>query len=330
MTPVGPELLVENSSPVRGRIVSSSPHAAWFLYAVAYDAVANASHLLKYGTWVPPDAGSAGDRFDGVWNGALASWAGKVVTRIDVVQRDPGGSLGNSGLWIGFSDGTLQWTTLPLATPDPALDTHCRFQTAGQLYWPLHDARFGADTKAFHGVTALGPTIDANRTARQYWRTTPAGAYQQLVPDFTASGQRVEFPDLTTGASRDAATGLQLDAYTELRSTVNTATPVLEGMALHEAVRPTAGKPTLRLAWTLTVRAANRVVRRDGLASPSRASAVRALLRAAAGAAGHVRLRLPDETIGGFAAVEYAERQDARPGPDGLGWAIDARFVQHR
>lgn len=333
MTPVGPELLVDNGSPVRGRVVSAAPHATWFLYAAVYNAATGDSHLLKYGGWTP-DAERATGRFSGVWHGAVASWTGKAVTRLDYAQRNPpglttGGALLNPGLWVGFADGTVQWTTLPTGTPDPALDPNCRFRTTGQLYWPLHDAVFGADRKAFHGATALGPVLTANQTARQFWRVD-AGSYNQLAPDFTASGQRVEFPDQTTGAARDAATGLQLDAYTELRSTVDTATPVLEGVALHEAVRPAAGKPALRLAWTMTVRAANRVVRRDGVVGRTTAEATRALLRAAAGAAGHVRLRLPDETVGGFAAVEYGETLAPDRGRDGMRWGIPVRFIQLR
>src|SRR4029450_6725474 len=131
----------------------------------------------------------------------------------------------------------------PPATPAPAADVACRFQSVGQLYWPLHDAVFGADKKAFHGDTALGPALSAGQSARQYWRTDPAVAYAALTPDLTANGQRLELPDLTTGAARDAATGLQLDTHTELRTTDATLSPVLEGVALHEAVRPAAGGP---------------------------------------------------------------------------------------
>jgi hypothetical protein len=325
LAPIGPERLVENTGPVRGVAVTGAAHADWFLYLGLHNATTGVSYLLKYGTWTPGEPGTApaNYHFDDVWNGALASWS-KQVTRLDVVH------LGQPTLWVGFADGSVESTALPTRTPDPAADVACRFQSVGQLYWPLHDAVFGADKKAFHGVTALGPALSAGQSARQYWRTDPAAAYAALTPDVTTNGQRLEFPDLTTGAPRDAATGLQLDAYTELRTSASTLTPVLEGIALHEAVRPAAGDPAMRLSWTATVAAGNRVVRRDGVLSRVTAEAVLGLVRAAATAAGHIRVRGPDGVVVGVAAIEYAQSLAPETGRDGLEHDVPVRFVQFR
>jgi hypothetical protein len=326
LEPIGPERLVENTSPVRGVPVAGSGHADWFLYTGTWSAPTGSSFLWKYGTWTPAEAATApaGYHFDEVWNGALVSWS-KQITRVDVINLD-----GDATLWVGFVDGTVESTALPARTPDPGLDPRCRFVAAGRLYWPLHDAVFGADRKAWHGVTVLGPVLNAGQSARQYWRTDPAAAYVALVPDFTANGQRLEFPDLTTGAARDAATGLQLDTYTELRTTDATLTPVLEGVALHEAVRPAAGDPTMRLSWTMTAVSGNRVVRRDGVVSRATAEATRVLLRKAAAAAGHVLVRLPDEVVGGFAVISYDEALHPDSGRDGLEEDIPLRLIQYR
>src|SRR5262245_31871141 len=104
--------------------------------------------------------------------------------------------------------------------------------------------------------------------------------------------------------------------YTELRTTAPTATPVLEGIALHEAVRPNAAPAALRLAWTGTVRAANRVVRRDGVVATNRAEQILAVARQAAQAAGHVLVRLPDGVVRAVAAVEVAAELQPEAGRD--------------
>lgn len=326
LTPIGPERLVENTSPVRGRAVTGSGHADWFLYVGTWSAPTNASFLWKYGTWTPTEGGDApaAYRFDDVWNGALAVW-NKQITRVDVIGLD-----GETTLWVGFVDGSVESTPLPVGTPDPTMDARCRFAPEGRLYWPLHDAVFGADRKAFHGVTALGPVLNADQLVRQYWRVDPALSYAALTPDLTANGQRVEFPDLTTGAARDVSTGLQLDTYTELRTTSSLLTPVLEGVALHEAVRPAAGDPVPRLSWTATVRAGNRVVRRDGVVSRVTAEQILALCRTAATAAGRIRVRGPDGVVVGVAALEFVQSLAPENGRDGLDHDVSVRFSQFR
>lgn len=323
---IGPERLVENTSPVRGVAVTGGGHADWFLYLGTWSATTGVSFLWKYGTWMPDPSPSAPSayRFADVWHGALATWT-KQITRLDVVHLD-----GEATLWVGFVDGSVESTALPTRTPDPALDARCRFRSPGHLYWPLHDAVFGADRKAFHGMTALGPVLTVGQYARQHWRVDPAAAYAVLAPDFTQNGQRVEFPDLTTGAARDAATGLQLDTRTVLVTTDPAATPVLEGIALHEAVRPAAGDPVPRLSWTGTVDARNRVARRDGVVSTVRAEAMLAAARTAATVAGHVRVRLPDGTVAGVAAIEYSQTLAPEAGRDGLENEIALRLIQYR
>jgi hypothetical protein len=233
-------------------------------------------------------------------------------------------------LWVGFADGSVRWTPLPRRTPDPAADAACRFVPSGRVYAPLHDAVFGADRKAFHGVTALGTHLNEEQSAQIYYRVDPTAPYTALAPAFQISGQRTAFPDLTTGAGRDESTGFRLDFAVELTTTTGLLTPVLEGIALHEAVRPGSTGPALRLSYTFTVDAAHRVVRRDGVVSRTPGELARQLLRTAARAAGHVRLRLPDETVGGFAVVAYAEALKPDAGRDGLAAGIDVRLVQFR
>jgi hypothetical protein len=335
---IGPEQLVELDPALRGAAVAGGGHAGWFFYLGTHDAASGASSLLKYGTWVPAGApreagaDTGAGRVLGAWHGALARWADRRLTRVDVVQFDTASDPTRPGpaLWVGFADGTAAFTPLPTGTPDPVGDPACRFVATGILYAPLHDAVFGADPKAFHGFTALGGFLNEDYSARVLYRVDPTAPYTPLAPAFQFAGQRVDLPDLTTGAERDASNGFRSYFAVELSTTTGLVTPVLEGVALHEAVRPGARGGAMRLAWTFTVDAANRGVRRDGVVSRATGDAVRALLRSAARAAGHVRLRFPDETIGGVALVGYEEVLAPDAGRDGLDERIAVRAVQYR
>lgn len=312
LDPIGPERMVENDSEVRGVPVSGSGHADWFFYLGVYNATTGASYLLKHGTWVNPDADGV-YAFADVWNGAIKRWPAKRLTRLDVVHLE---QETNPILWAGFADGTVERIVLPVRTPDPANDPACRYIASGRVYWPLHHAERQADVKAFHGFTVAAPRLSATTFVRQFYRTDPTLPYATLAPDFTVSGQRVELPD--------GVFGVVLDAATALVTTDPAQTPILEAVALHEAVR------TFRLEWSFTARAADDVGRRDGSRPVHGAERVRATLRAAAASPGHVRLRLPDETVGSFAQVQYSESlapNERRHGPD---YRVGCRFVQFR
>lgn len=311
LTPIGPERIVENTSTVRGVPVGGTPHADWFLYLLVYNADVNTTYLFKYGTWLNTDATSSYEFLD-AWHGAVAHWVGKAGTRADVAY--PGGV---PTLYVGFSDGSIEATVLPTGTPDPASDDSCRFVAQGDLYMPLHHADFPATVKSFHAVAGVGPQLSASLTATQFYRPTPAAAYQSIGTAFTTTGQRVTFPL--------PQTGVVLDTFTRLATTTDTLTPVLEHVALFEAIRPHS--PTLRLGWTLTARAADRVARRDGVVSPVPASRVRAALRAAQQAPGRVVVRLPDEQIMNLEAVSFKEVLAPNERRVGLDHAIALRLT---
>lgn len=323
MDPVGPERLLGNDSPVRGRVVSSSPHEPYVLYAGVVNAATGASHLLKYGTWIPPEAGRA-ESFADAWHGALMTWPAKTITRVDVVQRHPGGVLANPALWVGFADGTVAWATLPSGTADPAQDSACRFQSSGRLYWPRHHADFPATIKSYHAFSAVGPALAPGQWVQQVYRTDPAASYADAGWNWTASGTRVALPVPTTGVT--------LDTATELHASSSLLTPVLDRVVLFEAIRPHAAtppmSPSLRLTRTFTARAADRVARRDGVPSPVPASKIRAALQAAATNPGAATVTLPDETIRSLEAIGYSEALAPNGRRVGLDHGISVRLSQ--
>lgn len=316
---IGPERLLENQSEVRGLPICSADHAG-FVYLGLYNPSNGHSYLLKYGTWLPPTEADerAGIAYGDVWHGAIAKWAGKEITAL-AVSDVPGP---NERLYAGFADGSYEWCWLPRATPNPTADPVCEFETeVGELYWPDHHATFQAEDKAFRGVAVVGPVVDPDNYATHEYRLTAGGTWLPLGTEtvdgdkFDASGERVNFPDGTSGKV--------IQQVTKLRNAASTATPVLEGVILYEAVRP-----LLKLQYSPVIMARNHLARLDGSVDWRTAEQIRAAVKAAAQTAGAVPFRLPDHTAVALSVIDYAERQLIRPDRYGLGWDVAIEAVE--
>lgn len=315
LTPVGPELLLENDSEVRGVPVAFVGHQTWHGYLGVHNPSNGNSYLWKFGTWLnPDDDNSAEFRFSPDWNGALVRWTGKRVTAMGV-SSIPGV---NERLYVGFADGTIDWLVLPYGTPNPLADSACRFTTTvSDAYWPLHHAMFQADAKSFRGFSAFGPTLNATSYVTQEYRTDPSAAYTAVGTSFQANGQRV---DLTDGTS-----GMVLDTVTHLVNTVNTATPVLEGMALHENVRP-----ALKLTYSMVIDARGYIPKRDGSADRRTADQLRSAVKVAAQTAGAPAFTLPDESVKALQVFDYAEHLKPNRQRSGMAWEIPISAVEFK
>jgi len=321
-TPIGPERLLEQTG-VRGVPVAFVGHGAWFGYLALYDALANVSYLLKYGTWVPSDDGGAvpGYQFAEVWHGSVKEWTGKQVTTLGVegpVVVAPN-LRPNPWLWVGFADGTIEYTPLPVLSPDPAGDAACQFTTEeAYVDWPDHHAMAQADVKHFRTFVGQGPRLDAQNYAAVSYRTDPNAALAPLAQTLTATGLRASTP-----AAGVTGTTLQVREY--LVGT-RTTTPQVESVTLLEQVRP-----AMLLKSEVVVRAARNLARRDGLVDRRTGEKIRAALQAVvdgskAPGAGPVTAIFPDETSQQIDAVDYAAV--LAPNGHGLSWDVRLKLVQ--
>lgn len=190
ITNVGAELLLDNASEVRGRIVSSSGHNSWFLYEGQYNEDSGDSYLLKYGTWFDSEDSrlATPTQYKNVHNGALKKWNNKQLTWLGVISFSP-----NDRLYAGFSDGTIEWCVLP-RVPNPAGDSNCRFTgEESYVYLPRHHANFQADQKITRGYSVYGD-LSSTRHVEIEYRTddqdfvalshTPQNAYTPLRSGF--------------------------------------------------------------------------------------------------------------------------------------------------
>jgi hypothetical protein len=304
---VGPGRLQQNDSEVRGPVQAFAGWSTSIGFAAIYNASLNASYLLSYGSWQPPnDQDDAEFHYVDQWDGALVKWAGKQATAMGITSvASP-----DTRLYIGFSDGTYDWIKLvqnPLTSGSGAEFT----LGSSKIYIPLHHAMFQAEWKAIMGFSAFGPVLSAQDFVQVAYRADGSTAAYTGVPgSFTTTGMRLDTPQGT-------AMHL-LDTEISLFNSSTSDTPVLEGIAIHERV-----VPNLKRDFSGPIDARNNVARRDGSTSRLMAEEIRDIVLQAAGAPGSVTMVMPDETVQGLAFFEYQERLLPRNQRNGLGWVID-------
>lgn len=365
---VGPERLVDNTSPVRGPVTAFCGYDAFGAYGAVHNTSEGAAFLLGYGNWVPteeasPDAGSF--RFTPAWNGSLLDLAGERITALAVTQLsavvgapDPANpwtatDRGNPLLFVGLADGTYGYVALPRDGANP-------FSPAAHLgpddftdrlsftRWPRHTLMAPGDIKAFLSFAATGPVLDEARAVRPEFRIDPVGEadpWSTVAVPLTENGRRVLFPDDSWGRVIDvrevyatlapAPVSLGEGALAAPPGTVEgraTDLDRLPGPVVATLTLREQVRPAFRLEYAGTVMAHWKVARRDGGSSRLTPPQTRNLVVAAAQDPGHTFLTMPDETVGRFALIQFQETvpPDGAFRRRGLAWDLALTAVQYR
>jgi hypothetical protein len=324
----GAEQLLENGSEVRGLFVDSAGHNTWYNYEVLYNPDTNKSYLCKYGSWYEDEDGSL-TQFIGVHNGALKVFNNKQAVSLNVV---PQGGVNNDRLYVGFADGTAEWCILPRQSPNPSEDPACQPNAIDtcEFYLPIHHANFQSDSKSFRGFAVFGPKLDASNYVQIQYRTDPTSSFTYITtPDstgalvpakYTLSGQRIDFPEEVKVQGRQIEIKVIL---VKGPTSGSEETPVIDGIILHEQVRP-----ALRLEYEFVVNAGNLVARHDGGVLRRTASQLQQALQEAAGAIGTVPILLPTENTIQCSFVDYEEAYKPYETRYGVEWGVTLRGIQ--
>jgi hypothetical protein len=136
---------------------------------------------------------------------------------------------------------------------------------------------------------------------------------------FTQNGQRVNF------ATDRNIYGKVIYLKVALVNASSSTTPVLEGMAIHEAVNP-----DLVLAFGLDVKAHNNVAKRDGSTARRRAETIYAALKEAVERPGLVECWLPTGDSEFLSFIEFDPKLKATHRRSGIEWDIGIKAVQYR
>jgi hypothetical protein len=270
LSPDGLEQMLENTSEVRGQWVAGAGHNTWFFYELYYATANNTTYLVKHGTWV--EEGSSQNnpgvaQFANAHHGSLYHWNKRATCAHVVAGLHTGG---NDRLYVGFLDGTIQWTPLPRNGPNPAQDGNCEF-TGQESYvaLPIHHSGFRADNKWWHGVTAFGPRLTNGEWIEIQYKldvANPLAAWYKIStagdPTFTLPGMRKEFAEPESANpvfGKNIAIRVYLVKDANLAVSPKSLTPITHGIGIHESIRP-----SVSLEYTFLARCASYLALRNG------------------------------------------------------------------
>ena len=309
--PDGVEQVLENQSDVRGRWAAGASHNTWFMYEFYYNPLTADSYLIKHGTWVEATVESSAvvpglARFADAHHGALFIWNNSEVTAADIMPSSlhPGN---NDRLYVGMTTqadptaATITWCVLPQTSPNPVVDTACEFTSnTSYVYLPVHHLGYQADNKLYRGISAVGSFLTNSAWVEVQYKfdtVDPFAAWTTLAPDtprFTIPNDRKEFPNNTYGRS--------VKLRIELKTSGSGRTPVIDGIAVHQALRP-----SLALEWVFSVKLGSFLAKHNGTTDRRRGSQLRDEVLAACADTGNTLVRLPTGDLELMTLIDYRE-----------------------
>ncbi len=291
--PVGPEMLADNDSPVRGHVTACAGDA-YFLYA-ALRSDQGVTYLMCY------------DADRGAWH-PLAD-LGRRECRHLWVSDLPGP---NPRLYIGLA-GDIGAIILPRHSANPLHDPQCRFAASGDLHLGRFHGSPAARRTAFLGLVVDGARLGPEAHVDAAYRLDGAGAYAPLGRFATASGQRVDFGSAVAGTS--------IELRQRLTSRSDRATPVIRAVTLAYAART-----GFKRVFDFRVRLADQLPLRHGGRDRRTARDIKRALIAAAAAELPVVLTTPDGEALEVLVREAEVRAAGRP----LTWVMHVAATEYR
>lgn len=338
LRPDGLEQMLENTSPVKGRWIGGAGHNTWFFYEVYYNSQTGASYLVKHGTWIEEGEGQATPgvaQFAEAHHGALYDWPDKRATSVTIIPCPTEDPSGNDRLIVGFSDSTIEWVRLPKHSPNPATDEYTEFTTyESYVYLPQHHSGYRADNKLWHAMTAFGPHLSVTEWVDIEYTTDVANPFASWVlvdeanPHFTLPGERknlkpseVDFPVF----GRALQIRVHLDKDPNPPYSPHFLSPIIEGIAIHESIRPAFSRE-----FTFLVKLGSFLPKRDGTVDRRRAPFVQDELLRTCAQVGPVRMLLPTGVTEEMTIVGYEDRLFSRQNVRDHTWGMSIRAIQLR
>ena len=298
--PSGPELYGQLDPLLQGRVTAFMGHGSFHAYAALYNHVDGESYLLKYGAHQEEPDGTV--KRVPAWHGSISQpFLDKRITALH--KSSVGAPADHTRMYLGFSDGTIGWFTLP-CVPDPAACNQYRWETE-EGYIVLSDwhAGFRGNQKLMLSATATGETLGANSFARLGFAKDNEAVYTDLAANFDITPREtIEFP------GDQSATITSFRLY--VRSVVNNEAPKITSLSVRWRLLT-----ELQQAYTWIVAAHDHLIARDGTRFRYGASRIRETLRNAVRSAIVIPVVLMDESNKRMSLVDIQER---------TGW--DGRF----
>lgn len=320
---VGVEKIGDNTSPVRGQILCGEG-SQFNAYAGIWNPDTNTSYVLKYGTRTTDasDPAQGQSNFLPVWHGSISH--PYVGVQITAMKRSTVGAPANhERLYIGFSDGSIGWFTLPCTANPAGCSSYGYELTDCSIYMSSAHLGFKADNKNVIGASIFGPTLGSDYYAKVAFQVDTTSPWK-----FTGGDSTIGSPYQSNGGSRyDLDKPLfsrMVNAKVVLTSTQTATSPQVSALAIHHMV-----VPALVLEVSGTADARPFAILRDGRPSRLPPQAVKDAMQNAAGAPLSTWI-LPTENEVTVELNEYSfiESPDVRGGR--IGWLIPFKAVQYK
>lgn len=295
---IGPEKLVNNDSPIRGRITAFAAVGTMFAYAAIFNPDTLTSYLMKFGSWISQGLSEQQimPMHVDAWHGSLSvPFENRSIQTLFV--SNVGAPPGHTRTYLGFSDGTVGWLINP-CVPNPAACTAYRF-TVGDAWvdLPLWHGGYHASRKSLRHASVTG-TLDATNYVTVEYKLDPAAAaWTALGGTFNnAVYEQMVFP--TSAVAVLAAFRLHLVNSSNLKS------PLVSAFSIGHALRPQRF-----MTVQVNVLCSDGLVRRDGVPLRIGRTEIQRVVEAAVDTAGAVTCTLPDETVLDLSFTDYAVSQ---------------------
>lgn len=298
LQPIGPERMTQNDSAVRGRVTAGCANGSLGAYAGIYNEDTGDSYLLKFGAWTDDNIQEGkldeAQRID-AWHGSLSQkFSGVKLTAM--IRSSVGAASNHYRCYMGFSDGSLAWFTMP-NTPNPSADTGYAFDNAtdATVTFPLFHGGHQADVKSLRGFTVAGTTLTTTEYCQWNYKLDPSAvAYTAFGTNFNTTPRlRADF----TFGVKSALADIQL----VLHNTNTTASPIVTTPTLHYAIIPVT-----ILLYSGIVLASDGLVKRNASQLRIGSGQIRSTVKSAVGAGGTL-ITLPDESQKVLSLIDYGE-----------------------
>lgn len=319
---VGVEKIGDNTSPVRGQILAGEG-SQFNAYAGIWNPDTNTSYLLKYGTRTTDISNPEQQQsnFIPVWHGSIShAYSGVKITAMK--RSTVGAPTNHERMYIGFSDGSIAWFTLP-CTANPAGCSDYNYElTDCTIYMSSAHLGFKADNKNVVGASVFGPTLGPDYYAKVAFAVDSSGY------NFTGGDPSSGSPYQSTGGSRyDLDTplfGRMVNTKIVLSSTQTATSPQVSAVAVHHLV-----VPALVLEYSGVADARPFTPLRDGRPSRIPPQTIKDALQNAAGAPTSTWI-LPTEDEVTVELHEYSFIEQVDERTKRIGWLIPFKAVQYK
>lgn len=314
---VGVEKIGDNSSPVRGRITAGEG-SQFNAYAGLWNPDTNESYVIKYGTRTT----NPSDPLVPSWHGSIShAFAGVKITAMK--RSTVGAPANHERMYLGFSDGSIGWFTLPCTTNPAGCSSYTYELTDCYIYLPTAHLGFKADNKNIAGASIFGPNLGADHYAKVAFRADMSSAWT-----FTGGDPTNGSSYMSDGGSRyDLTTPIltrAVDTRVTLTSTQQTTSPQVSALAIHHTV-----VPALVLEYQGTVDARPFTLLRDGRPSRLPPQAIKDAMQTAAGNPTSTWI-LPTEDSVTVQVHEYSYVQEVDVRTKRIGWLIPFKAVAYK